>query len=118
MRYLGERSDESLVELYNLADAFVLPSSYEGFGLPVLEAMACGTPVVVSERSSLPEVGGEAARYFDPESVDALEGVLYTVLSDNDLRKKMSIQGTIQAQKFSWQKAAAETLAVYHRVLG
>ncbi len=115
-RHLGEVSDGDLASLYNLADAFVLPSLVEGFGLPVLEAMACGTPVLVSDRASLPEVAGDAARFFDPLRVDALSGLLYTVLENGELRRAMSSAGLARAERFSWEKAAAETLRVYDEV--
>ncbi len=117
VRILGELSDEQLVAIYNLADVFVLPSFWEGFGLPILEAMACGTPVVASNRSSLPEVVGKAGFLFDPDRVDALEDVLYNVLVDKELRKKMSLSGLDRARGFSWRKTAEETLRVYRQIL-
>lgn len=116
-RILGELNDEELVALYNLADVFVLPSFWEGFGLPILEAMACGAPVVASNRSSLPEVVGKAGFLFDPDRVDALEEVLYNVLVDKELRKKMSLDGLERARCFSWKKTAEETLRVYRQIL-
>ena len=118
VRSLGHTGDEELVHFYNLAEAFVLPSLWEGFGLPVLEAMACGAPVLASDRASLPEVVGEAGRLFDPTRVDELKDLLYNVLQSRDLRQKMRADGFIQAKKFSWDKTAAETLNVYERVLG
>ena len=117
VRWMEGVSDDQLVFLYNLAVVFVLPSLWEGFGLPVLEAMACGTPVLVSDRASLPEVAGEAGLYFDPTRVDALKELLYTVLQDGTLRQKMSQMGLKQAKKFSWDRTAAQTLQVYERVL-
>lgn len=117
VRALGELSDDDLVPIYNLADAFVLPSFREGFGLPALEAMACGTPVLVSDRSSLPEVVGDAGLVFDPRQVDALTELLYNVLRNGQLRKNMKQSGRVRAAQFSWERAAEETLRVYERVL-
>jgi glycosyltransferase involved in cell wall biosynthesis len=101
--------------LYSAATAAVVPSVYEGFGLPVLEAMACGTPVAASQASSLPEVGGGAARYFDPYDVGAIAAALRAVCTDADLRAEMRAQGLAQAARFSWARAAEETMAVYAR---
>jgi glycosyltransferase involved in cell wall biosynthesis len=102
---------------YNAAECFVYPSTYEGFGLPVLEAMACGTPVVTSNSSSLPEVVGEAGRTVSPENVEELAEMLGQVLGDGDLRAQMRQQGLGRAALFSWDRAARETIAVYNRVL-
>ncbi|MBI3252158.1 MAG: glycosyltransferase family 4 protein [Candidatus Omnitrophica bacterium] len=118
VRYLGEVPDESLAGIYNLADLFVMPSFFEGFGLPVLEAMACGVPVLVSNRASLPEVGGEAALTFDPGRIDALGELLYNVLQDKGLRLKMIEMGFARAKEFSWERTARQTLEGYCRVLG
>ncbi len=117
VKAIGVIGDEELVSLYHLAEVFVLPSLWEGFGLPVLEAMACGTPVLASNRASLPEVVGQAGRLFDPERVDDLKELLYNVLQNRDLRQKMRADGFLQAKKFSWDKTAARTLNVYERVL-
>ncbi len=117
VRYLGELSDSDLVYLYNMADLFVLPSFWEGFGLPVLEAMACGTPVAVSNRASLPEVAGDAALLVDPASVDGISDVLYNILSDNELRKDRVSKGFDQVKRFSWKNTAQQTLKVYQQVL-
>jgi glycosyltransferase involved in cell wall biosynthesis len=100
----------------NAAEAFVFPSLYEGFGLPALEAMSCGTPVVTSNISSLPEVVGDAAVLVDPELVESIAGGMEKVLTDSDLREKLATEGLSQAHKFSWDRAARETLAVYRRV--
>ncbi len=118
VRYLGEIPDSDLAALYSLTDLFVLPSLYEGFGLTVLEAMACGAPVLTSNRASLPEVVGDAGKTFDPLRVDALSGLLYTILKNKDLREEMSKKGLQRAALFSWEKAARETLRVYRQVLG
>lgn len=103
-------ADEDLPALYAGATLFVYPSLYEGFGLPVAEAMACGTPVVSSNASSLPEVGGEAALYFDPRDVDAMADAMRRALSDESLRADLRARGFAQAQKFSWEKAARELM--------
>jgi alpha-1,3-rhamnosyl/mannosyltransferase len=94
-----------------------MPSVYEGFGLPVLEAMACGTPVVCSNASSLPELGGQAARHFDPYNVEAMASAIRSVWIREALREEMREQGLAQAAKFSWERAAEETLDLYERVL-
>ena len=92
------------------------PSYYEGFGLPPLEAMACGTPVIVSNVSSLPEVVGDAGFLVDPNSVDELAVALWRVLTDEPLRKQCIERGFKRAQSFSWDKAARQTLEVYRHV--
>ena len=88
-----------------------------GFGLPILEAMACGTPVACSNTSSMPELGGDAVRYFDPQDTQDMVATIATVLDDTDLRAEMRERGLAQAARFSWQRAAKETLAVYERLL-
>ncbi len=118
VNYLGELSDPELAALYSMAEVFVLPSFYEGFGLPALEAMACGVPVLVSNRASLPEVVGDAGKVFDPDRVDALSELLYNTLKNRDLRKEMSKRGSERARQFSWKRTAQETVGVYERVLG
>jgi glycosyltransferase involved in cell wall biosynthesis len=106
-----------LPALYQGAKAFVFPSLYEGFGIPVLEAMSSGTPVVCSNTSSMPEVGGMAALYFDPNDPKALKHALSRVLEDENLRKRLAFAGREQAAKFSWSKTAQHTLGVYERAL-
>ena len=113
----GYVPDEDLPALYAGAQSLVLPSLYEGFGLPALEAMACGTPVACSEASSLPEVTGEAALHFDPRSVERITDALYVMLRDADLRTALRQRGLSQASKFSWEQTAAETWNVYDVVL-
>jgi glycosyltransferase involved in cell wall biosynthesis len=98
------------------AQLFVLPSLYEGFGLPVAEALACGVPVVCANASSLPEVAGDAALLVDPTDVDALAGAMRRALTDEDLRRELIARGFQQAARFSWDRCAAETLAVLHQV--
>jgi glycosyltransferase involved in cell wall biosynthesis len=109
----GFVADQDLPALYNLADLFVFPSLYEGFGLPPLEALACGTPVVTSNASSLPEVVGEAGLMVGATDVEALAETMKRVLEDNALREGMIAKGVEQARKFTWQKAAAKLLNLY-----
>ena len=103
-------SDDDLPALYAGATLFVYPSLYEGFGLPVAEAMACGAPVVSSNASSLPEVGGDAVLYFDPRNVDAIAETIRRALSDESLQNDLRARGIAQAKKFSWDQAARELL--------
>jgi glycosyltransferase involved in cell wall biosynthesis len=100
--------DDDLPALYAGAALFVYPSLYEGFGLPIAEAMACGAPVVTSNASSLPEVAGDAALYFDPRDTDAIVDALRRALTDETLRAELRVRGFAQVRKFSWEKAAAE----------
>jgi len=113
----GYVPDEHLPAVYAGAQALAFPSLYEGFGLPVLEAMACGTPVACSRTSSLPEVGGEAALYFDPVSADTIQETLRRLLSDAELSAKLATEGYEQAARFSWDRVADETEAVYKAVI-
>ena len=115
-RFLGPVSSDDLVYLYNAATCLAHPAFYEGFGLPPLEAMACGTPVVVSNVGSLPEVVGDAALLVDPNDTEALAVALGQILTDADLRAMLRSKGLAQAARFSWRPAAEETLAVYRRV--
>lgn len=116
--FYGHVSDEDLALFYNLADLFVFPSLYEGFGLPPLEAMACGTPVVCSNAASLPEVVGDAAILVDPYDVEGLAEAMYRVLTDTDLREELRAKGLERARQFTWERTARETVAVYQEVLG
>ena len=115
--FVDNVSDLDLSKLYNIAELFVFPSLYEGFGLPPLEAMACGTPVVTSNVSSLPEVVGDAGIKVDPHDVHALSEAMYKVLSDEELRKNMVKKGLERAKQFSWERTATETLQVYAKTL-
>ncbi len=116
VRLLGGVPNEELVYLYNAAKLFVLPSFYEGFGLPPLEAMACGTPVIVSKVSSLPEVVGDAGILVEPEDIEGLTVAMWRALTDDNLRREMRAKGLKRAATFSWQRTARETLAVYQKV--
>ena len=108
-------SDHDFVSLYNEADVLVYPSLYEGFGLPVLEAMACGCPVITSNVSSLPEVTGDAAILVDPSDPKAIARAMIRVLKDDDLKREMSKRGVEQAKKFSWEKTAKAFLEVFDK---
>lgn len=109
----GQVNLESLVGIYNLASVYIQPSFYEGFGLPVLEALNCGTPVVCSKGGSLPEIGGDAVIYFDPQNLNQMVGILCDVLKDRSLRTRLSKLGLQQTSKFTWEKTAAETIKAY-----
>jgi glycosyltransferase involved in cell wall biosynthesis len=115
--FTGYVPEPDLPALYNGADLFVFPSLYEGFGLPPLEAMACGTPVVTSNTSSLPEVVGDAALTVDPYDVEALAATMRRLLDDADLRAEMRARGLARARAFTWQRTARRTLDVYRQVL-
>jgi len=106
-------SDRDIVSLYNEADVLVYPSLYEGFGLPVLEAMACGCPVITSNVSSLPEVVGNAAILVDPNDPKAIARAMIAVLKDNELKREMSKRGVEQAKKFSWETTAKDFLEAF-----
>jgi glycosyltransferase involved in cell wall biosynthesis len=110
-------NDEKLSYLYSKAIAFVFPSLYEGFGIPVLEAFECRCPVLVSNVSSLPEVAGNAALYFDPQSEISIKEALVKILSDNELREKLVLAGKKRAKEFSWKKTAMETQLAYESIL-
>lgn len=111
--YLGYVDEEDLAGLYNLAEIFVYPALYEGFGLPPLEAMACGCPVMVSQVASLPEVCGEAAYYVDPLDVDSISHGLAELLGDTDRLNLMRQAGLVRSNQFSWQKSAREHLQIF-----
>lgn len=111
-------SDAHLAKLYHHSLAFVYPSFYEGFGIPPLEAMSCGTPVVASNRSSIPEVIGDAGLLFDPENTDELTDILITLADDSSQREDLIARGHERAKVFSWDKTVAETLEIYREVSG
>lgn len=111
--FTGFISDDDLVLFYNAATALIFPSLEEGFGLPAMEAMACGTPVAASDSSSLPEVLGEAGRFFNPLDADNMAAVIGQILISNEVRKAMSAIGLERAREFVWTKAARDTLAIF-----
>ncbi len=111
--FTGYVPDEDLALLYNAAQVFVYPSIYEGFGLPILEAMACGTPVVTSNTSSMPEIAGNAAILVDPYQVDEIQAAIQRILRDPDLSLSLSQEGLKRAEAFSWLGTARDTLRVY-----
>ena len=115
--FAGYVPDDDLPALYSACDAFAFPSLYEGFGVPVLEAMACGAPVVTSDVSATAEVAGNAAVLVDPRSVASIRDGLRRVLTDDDLRAELLQAGMARAAQFSWRRAADETHAVYERVV-
>ena len=117
IHYLGFVSDEELARLYNLASCFIYSSFYEGFGLPILEAMACGTPVICSNSSSMPEVGGDAVLYFDPNNIKELTYQITYLLTDKVLQQNLVQKGLSRAEQFSWEKSAKEHLDVFEEVL-
>ena len=116
-RYSGVVSDQQLVCYYQQASVFVFPSLYEGFGLPVLEAMACGCPVVCSQTSSLPEVVGDAALMVDPVDAMAMKNAIERILTDPVLQRRMREAGLQRAKKFSWDHTARQTARLYERVV-
>ena len=115
---LGFVPDNELSAIYRNTSVFVYPSIYEGFGLPPLEAMACGCPVITSNTSSLPEVVGDAGIMVDPYDVDGLADAMHEVLTNDGLRANMIKKGLERAKRFSWEKCAKETLKVYEQIMG
>ena len=117
VRFLGAIADEDLPGLYNLAEILAYPSLIEGFGMPLLESMACGTPVVTSGRGALREVGGDAVIYVDPEDIDSIAHGLMTTLNDRALQEQLRVKGLARAKQFSWEESARHTLAAYRHAL-
>jgi glycosyltransferase involved in cell wall biosynthesis len=118
VRFLMHVPDEDLVLLFNGASLFVFPSLEEGFGLPPLEAMACGTPCVAANNSSIPEVVEDAAVLFDSDDPRALSETIAKVLRDDELRYELTKKGLKRATYFSWEKCALDTIAAYKQVTG
>ncbi|MDP2364467.1 MAG: glycosyltransferase, partial [Ignavibacteria bacterium] len=112
-----DADDASLATLYSNALAFIFPTLYEGFGIPVLEAMNCDCPVVMSNTSSLPEVGGEAAIYFDPTNIDDMTEKIGSVIYNKDLREELVKKAAMQRNKFSFEKTALDTKKIYKKLL-
>ena len=115
--FKGYVSEDELLRLFQTARFFIYPSMYEGFGLPILEAMACGCPVITSNTSSMPEVAGEAALLVDPYQIEEIKNAIYTLTKDAGLCNKMSAEGIRRASQFSWQRAAEQTSQVYEKAL-
>ncbi len=113
VHFVGRVTSEELLSLYNAAELLAHPAFYEGFGLPPLEAMACGLPVIVSNVASLPEVVGDAGLLIDPHDVDELTVAMWRILNLPDLRQELIDKGQRQAARFSWERAARETLEIY-----
>jgi glycosyltransferase involved in cell wall biosynthesis len=115
--FVDHPSQGDLARFYSAADVFVFPSLYEGFGMPPLEAMACGAPVAASNAASLPEVVGDAALLFDPLDVEAIAATILRVLGDEALAGDLRARGLARAAQFTWERAARDTAAVYERVM-
>lgn len=113
VRFLDYVPTESLIGIYNLADVLVLPSLYEGFGLAMLEAMACGTPVLTSNRGSLSEIAGDAAEFIEPTEIDSIADGLKQLLAKGDRREELRKRGLLRAAHFNWETTADQTLRVY-----
>lgn len=114
--FAGYVPESELAKIYNAVDLFVFPSLYEGFGIPPLEAMACGTPVITSNSSSLPEVVGDAAIIIDPYDANKFAEEMYEVLTEDGLREEMIRKGLDRSKMFSWEKAARKTREIYEQV--
>ena len=118
IHFTGFVSDEELLQLYGACDLFVYPSFYEGFGLPILEAMACGRAVACSNTSAMPEVADSAALLFDPCSEEEIVRAMRDLLLNPELRSRMERLGMQRAAMFSWEKTASKTLELYYRIGG
>lgn len=116
VRFLGRVTAHELITLYSMADIFAFPSFFEGFGIPPLEAMACGTPVITSNTSSLPEVVGDAALLVNPHDTDALAAAIARLLTDEQLREELRQKGYQQAARYTWANSARKMLAVYDKL--
>lgn len=115
VKRVGFVPDEDLVKIYNLATVYCQPSFYEGFGLPVVEAMACGTPVVSSKTQALVEVGGDSAIYFDPKDERSLASTIKTVINDSSILREYSRRGLENVKRFSWKKTVDQTVDLYRK---
>ncbi len=114
--HTGMVSKEELIDLYNLADLFVFPSLYEGFGIPPLEAMACGTPVIAANNSSIPEVCGDAAVYFDGKNVDELTWDISIMLDSKEKQMELIEHGMKRSKIFDWKRAEAEVINRLYKI--
>ena len=117
VKCLGYVPKHELVKLYNAADFFLFPSLYEGFGIPIIEAMSCGTPVVTSDRGAMKEVAADAAALVDPYDTHAMSDTISELATNQALLRDLRRRGTKRAKMFSWEKAARETLAVFERAI-
>jgi glycosyltransferase involved in cell wall biosynthesis len=117
IKWIGYVPQTELPLFYNAADIFVYPSKYEGFGLPVLEALACGCPTITSDVSSMPEVGGDAAIYVSPNDVDQLDSAIRTLLTNSTLKNELSLKSYKRAKEFSWNKTARETISIMESIV-
>lgn len=115
---LGFIEEEELVQIYNLATVFVMPSLYEGFGLPILEAMSCGCPVIATKEGSLKEVAGNAALYVDGYNIESIASGIKKIFTQEKLQKELSENGLINSHNFSWKNTAEETVRIYEDVVG
>lgn len=113
---VGFMPTNDLVSIYNLAHVLLMPSFYEGFGLPILEAMSCGCPVIATKMGSIPEVAGKSAIFVDPYKIENMTYEIMKIFSNNTIRNKLSEDGLNQAKKFSWKKTAEETVNFYERI--
>jgi len=118
VRFIGSPAEADKPALYRRAVAFIFPSRYEGFGLPPLEALACGTPVVGSDAASIPEVVGDAGVLLAPDDAEGMAGALIRLATDEGFRAELSRRALAQAARFSWERTARETLAAYQEVVG
>ena len=118
VEFVSRPSQDRIRDVYAACDAWLFCSRSEGFGLPILEAMKCGTPVVAGNRTSIPEVAGEAALLFDPFDVHSLVEALKQVLNDSEYRANLSAKGLQRANEFNWQRTARLTLAAYEKAAG
>jgi glycosyltransferase involved in cell wall biosynthesis len=116
VRFLGRVSELELITLYSMADVFAFPSFFEGFGIPPLEAMACGAPVITSNTSSLPEVVGDAALQVDPHDMDALSNAIQRLLDDEGLREDLRQKGYEQIKHYTWAASARKMLTIYQKL--
>jgi glycosyltransferase involved in cell wall biosynthesis len=107
-----------LANFYKNALAFIFPSLYEGFGIPVLESFACGCPLLCSNVSSLPEIAGDCACYFDPYSEESIKNAITQLIENDDFRKKLIVKGHTRLKLFSWEQTAEQTKRIYESVIG
>lgn len=117
IHFIGFAPDEIVADLYNIAKVFVYPSFYEGFGLPILEAQACGCPVVTSNISSMPEVAGDGAELIDPNNAEDIANSVIKILDDKEYRNKLIKKGFENIKRFSWKKCAEDTVKTYEEVM-